>query len=110
MKAFKHLFHDEFNVIEGDALVVAANYELQQIMTEYFENHTNMRAVHTADFKVVQELDTPLTVGISLITFADLQSKQEFLSKKIMTAGMVCGNLNTVNPQKIVRLSFACLV
>ena len=69
-----------------------------------------MRAVHTADFKVVQELDTPLTVGISLITFADLQSKQEFLSKKIMTAGMVCGNLNTVNPQKIVRLSFLSLV
>ena len=63
-----------------------------------------MRAVHTADFKVVQELDTPLTVGISLITFADLQSKQDFLIKKIMTSGMVFGNSNTVNPRLEVNL------
>ena len=72
-------------------------------MTEHFENHANMRAVHTADFKVVQELDTPLTVGISLITFADLQSKQDFF-QKIMTAGMVFENLNTYLKYVIVTL------
>ena len=72
MKAFKHLLHDKFNVVEGDALVVTPNDELKQIVAKYFENHAHMRPVHTADFKVVQKLNTPLTVRVSFITFAHL--------------------------------------
>ena len=54
MKAFKHLFHDKFDIVERDALVVAANDEFQQVVTQHFENHANVGAVYTADFKVVQ--------------------------------------------------------
>ena len=54
MKAFKHLLHDKFDIVEGDALVVASYDEFKQIVTQHFENHANVGAIHTADFKVVQ--------------------------------------------------------
>ncbi len=44
-------------------------------MSENLEDHADVGPVHAADLEVVQELNTPFAIRISLVTFANLRKK-----------------------------------
>ena len=53
MKTFENLLHDEFDIVKGDALIVAADDELKQVVAQHFENHADVCSVHPGDFEIV---------------------------------------------------------
>merc|ERR1711963_771390 len=59
MKAFKNLLHNKLDIVQRDALVIATNDELEEIMTQDLKNHANVSSVDTADLEIVQKLDAP---------------------------------------------------
>ncbi len=72
-----YLSHYRLDILEGDALVVAPDDELKQIVTKHLKHHAHVSPVDAADLEVVQELNTPFAEGILLITFTNLTRELE---------------------------------
>ena len=76
MKAFKNLLHNKLDIVQRDALVIATNDELEEIMTQDLKNHANVSSVDTADLEIVQKLDAPFAERIRFITFSHLKKEK----------------------------------
>jgi hypothetical protein len=46
-----YLFHNGFDIVEGNALIVASNDKLEQIVTKNLKDHAHMVPIHSSDLK-----------------------------------------------------------
>lgn len=66
-----NLADDGLDVEQGNALVLAADDELKEVVAEDLKDHADVRPVDAADLKVVEELDSLLAFGVRFVAFAD---------------------------------------
>ncbi len=76
LSSWTHLSHDDLDIFERDSLIVAPNDELEEVVSQHLEDHTDVGAVDTANFEVVQELNTSFTESVRFVAFANLEQGQ----------------------------------
>ena len=54
VKALQDLLHNQFHVVQWDALVVTSNYELEEVVTKNFKDHAHVGSIDTTDLEVIQ--------------------------------------------------------
>lgn len=67
-----YLFHDQLDIVQGNALIVAPDNEFEEIVSQDLENHAHVGAIDSVYLEIIQELDTALAIFVFLITLADL--------------------------------------
>ena len=77
VEALEHLPHYQLHVLERDALVVAPDDELEEVVAQHLEHHAHVSAVNAAYLEVVQKLHAPLAVRVGRVALSDLQFEFE---------------------------------
>ena len=73
LRWWSHLFHNKFDVVQRNTLVVWPDDEFEEVVAEHLEDHADVSAIDAADLEVVQQLDTPRPERILFITLSNLK-------------------------------------
>ena len=77
-QALQHLLDDHLHVQHGDALVVALNDELEQVVPEDLEDHADVDTMRTVDHEVVHQLDRLVSPRITGVRVTNLGREDSF--------------------------------
>lgn len=67
-----HLSRDALDISKGDALIIGADDELEEVVPQDLKHHAHVSPINTADLEVVQQLHCLVTLWIIFIRLSNL--------------------------------------
>lgn len=77
-----NLADDGLDVEQGNALILAADDKLEEVVTEHLEDHADVRTVDAADLEIVQQLHCLLAFRVRFVALADAAQQFDLVQRR----------------------------
>ena len=101
--SISNLADDGLDVEQRNALVLAAYDEFEKIVAEHFKDHTDVRSINAADFKIIKKLDRLLAFRVRFIALADATEQLDLVQRRLRVMRRALDHLERHKPFRPVR-------